>query len=144
MPLSQPIQGRDGRMIQEILVPRDTTLLIGVMGSNHNKKLWGKDALEWKPERWLSPLPQALIDARIPGVYSNLMSFLGGGRACIGFKFSELEMKTVLCTLVPSFSFALPKDEITWNLSGVNFPSMNGDAEPRMMLKISALNEGPA
>jgi len=144
MPLSQPIQGRDGRMIQEILVPRDTTLLIGVMGSNHNKKLWGEDALEWKPERWLSPLPQALIDARIPGVYSNLMSFLGGGRACIGFKFSELEMKTVLCTLVPSFSFALPKDEITWNLSGVNFPSMNGDAEPRMMLKISALNEGPA
>ena len=30
------------------------------------------DALEWKPERWLSPLPQAVIDAHLPGVYSHL------------------------------------------------------------------------
>ena len=28
----------------------------------------------------------------IVGIYSNLLTFLGGGRACIGFKFSQLEM----------------------------------------------------
>ena len=51
--------------------------------SNVNKVLWGEDANEWKPERWLSPLPVSVTDAKIPGVYSNLMTFMGGGRACM-------------------------------------------------------------
>ena len=34
--------------------------------------MWGEDALEWKPERWLAPLPSTVADAKIPGVYSNL------------------------------------------------------------------------
>lgn len=72
LPLSEPIRGLDGKMMYEIPIPKDTILLIGVEGSNWNKALWGEDALEWKPERWLSPLPSALIDAHIPGVYSNL------------------------------------------------------------------------
>lgn len=39
---------------------------------------WGEDALEWKPERWLKPLPRAVEDAWIPGIYSNtsVVSFL--------------------------------------------------------------------
>ena len=41
-------------------------------GSNVNKSLWGEDALEWKPERWLGDLPTVLEDARIPGVYAHL------------------------------------------------------------------------
>ncbi|KAH9950796.1 hypothetical protein B0H21DRAFT_681895, partial [Amylocystis lapponica] len=51
----------------------------------------GTKYLEWKPERWLSPLPSTVTEARVPGVYSNLVTFLGGGRGCIGFKFSEVE-----------------------------------------------------
>jgi len=50
--------------------------------------LKGEDA----PERWLAPLPKTVTDAHIPAVYSTVMTFLGGGRACIGFKFSELEI----------------------------------------------------
>ena len=72
LPLSQPIQGLDGRMIHEIPVPKDTRVMIGVGGSNCNKALWGEDATEWNPERWLIPLPSAVTDAHIPGVYSNL------------------------------------------------------------------------
>ena len=40
--------------------------------SNNDKAIWGEDAREWKPERWLTPLPAAVEDARIPGVYGNL------------------------------------------------------------------------
>lgn len=36
------------------------------------KELWGEDADEWKPERWLSPLPDAVLNANIPGVFPNL------------------------------------------------------------------------
>ena len=70
-------------MIHELVIPKDTTVCIGVLSSNTNKTIWGEDAMEWKPERWLSPLPESVTDAKIPGVYSNLMTFMGGGRACM-------------------------------------------------------------
>lgn len=72
MPLSEPIQGVNGESISEIPVPKETTIFIGVRASNRNKALWGEDADEFKPERWLSPLPKAVGEAHIPGVYANL------------------------------------------------------------------------
>lgn len=72
LPLSEPIHGLDGTTMNEIFVPRGTTIFVGTWLSNINKSLWGEDADEWKPERWLAPLPDALKDAKIPGVYSNL------------------------------------------------------------------------
>ncbi|KAH6912733.1 cytochrome P450 [Coprinopsis sp. MPI-PUGE-AT-0042] len=128
LPLSKPVQGLDGSQISHLNVPADTRVYIAAMSSNRNKDLWGADALEWKPERWLSPLPEDLIEAKIPGVYSNLMTFLGGGRSCIGFKFSQLEMKAVLCVLLGRLKFELPKDkEIVWNITVIATPSVLGD-----------------
>ncbi|CDO75795.1 hypothetical protein BN946_scf184934.g10 [Trametes cinnabarina] len=83
LPLSKPITGVDGKAVHEILVPKDTTVVVGLLNCNREKSLWGEDAHEWKPERWLSPLPPTLMQAKIPGIYSNLMTFLGGGRACM-------------------------------------------------------------
>lgn len=42
----------------------------------------------YRPERWAN-LPEAT--SSIPGVWSNLLSFLGGPRACIGYRFSIVE-----------------------------------------------------
>ena len=72
LPLSEPIRGVDGTWMKEIPIPKDTRILVSIRGSNRNKSIWGEDAHEWKPERWLSPLPDSVIDARIPGVYSNM------------------------------------------------------------------------
>ena len=59
-------------MITELAVPKGTVAIQNLWACNTNKALWGEDAYEWKPERWLAPLPPALEEARIPGVYSNL------------------------------------------------------------------------
>ena len=64
MPLSQPIRGLDGKLLSEIYVPRGTFILTGNWTSNVNKTLWGDDAYEWKPERWLVPAPEALKEAK--------------------------------------------------------------------------------
>lgn len=72
LPLSSPIEGLDGKLMHEIFVPRGTNVVSSIMAANRNKKLWGDDAHEWKPERWLSPLPSAVTEAHMPGVYSNL------------------------------------------------------------------------
>ncbi|KAI0754298.1 cytochrome P450 [Daedaleopsis nitida] len=136
LPLSEPIRGLDGKVLQEIPVPKDTTVVVAIRSSNRNKAVWGEDALEWKPERWLSSLPDSVTDAKIPGVYSNLMTFIGGGRACIGFKFSQLEMKVVLALLLMKFTFKTSDKRIVWNSSGIQFPSVANSSKPEMPLMV--------
>ncbi|RPD55386.1 cytochrome P450 [Lentinus tigrinus ALCF2SS1-7] len=139
LPLHEPIKGTDGSLITEIHVPKGTIVMLNLWACNTNKALWGEDAYEWKPERWLSPLPRALEEARVPGVYSNLMSFHGGSRACIGFKYAQLELKVVLSVLLTNFKFELTDKDIVWNHAGVAFPSVGKSRKPEMPLKISAI-----
>jgi cytochrome P450 len=42
-----------------------------------------------RPERWQNPIPEATN--HVPGIFSHLLTFLGGPRACIGWKFSLVE-----------------------------------------------------
>ncbi|KAI0764581.1 cytochrome P450 [Trametes elegans] len=135
--LSQPMRGADGTMLDKIAIPKGTNVLVGVRACNRNRALWGDDADEWKPERWLKPLPKALEDASVPGVYSHLMTFVGGGRSCVGFSFAQLEMKVVLSTLLTNFTFGLSKRPIHWKVSAITFPSTSKDSmEPEMWLKV--------
>lgn len=141
LPLSEPIVGIDGKMIAEIPIARGTEIYVGILGSNTNKAMWGEDALEWKPERWLSPLPRTLMETPIPGVYSKLMSFLGGKRACIGFKFAEVEIKTILFVLLSAFTFDVTKKSIVWNVATVNYPTVGMDsAKPEMPLRVQLVS----
>lgn len=58
--------------MEEIMIPRGTKIVIGVLASNTNEEIWGSDAMLWKPERWLSPLPNTLEQHRVPGVFPHL------------------------------------------------------------------------
>ncbi|KAF9459159.1 cytochrome P450 [Collybia nuda] len=140
LPLSTPIRGIDGREMQEIVIPGNTNVILSIIGSNRDPALWGPDSYEWKPERWLSPLPETLTEAHIPGIYSHLMTFLGGGRACIGFKFSQLEMKVVLSILLTHFQFALPESEIIWEMNAIASPTVKGIGRPSLPLKVTLIN----
>ncbi|KAK7037740.1 hypothetical protein VNI00_010701 [Paramarasmius palmivorus] len=144
LPLSQPITGQDGTIISQIVVPKGTTICVSFLNSNRNPALWGEDAHEWKPERWLSPLPSTVLEESVPGVYSHLMTFSGGQRACIGFKFSQLEMKVVLARLVRAFKFSLSEKEIAWDNAPVTSPTVSdsnkhddGHPNPTMPLIVS-------
>ncbi|EIW54967.1 cytochrome P450 [Trametes versicolor FP-101664 SS1] len=142
LPLSEPVRGKDGRMMHELHIPKNTSVFIGINASNTNQALWGPDAYEWKPERWLAPLPDAVLDAKIPGVYANLMTFWGGGRACIGFKFSQLEMKVVLAVLLSHFTFELTEKRIWWNMATVQYPSADPRGEhPELPLKVGLVRK---
>ncbi|KAI0697096.1 cytochrome P450 [Cerioporus squamosus] len=110
LPLSQEIRGVDGTTMGQIHVPKGTTVV---------------------PERWLGPLPEALENANIPGVYSHLMTFFGGQRSCmrvflrsLGFKFSQLEMKVLLSVLLSSFKFSLTDKPLVWNNSAITYPTV--------------------
>uniref|UniRef100_A0A5K1K7L5 Cell surface hydrophobicity-associated protein n=1 Tax=Ganoderma boninense TaxID=34458 RepID=A0A5K1K7L5_9APHY len=138
LPLWEPVRGIDGTLMPEIAVPKGSQVVVNMRAVNTYKAIWGEDALEWKPERWLNPLPRSVEEARIPGIYSNVMTFINGSTSCIGFKFSQLEMKTVLYVLVSSFKFELSDTKIHWNFSGVVYPATSKDsAKPEMWLNVS-------
>lgn len=101
LPLTFPVLA-GGNLTSELYVPENTSIIIAIKAINTDKAIWGEDAAEWKPERWLSPLPESVTAAGIPGVYSNTcvnyslshngivdnigafsLTFLGGNRSCM-------------------------------------------------------------
>ncbi|KAF8835284.1 cytochrome P450 [Paxillus ammoniavirescens] len=136
LPVSVPIRSTEGTLVHEVHVPKGTDIVVSLLCANTNKAIWGDDAEEWKPERWLVDLPQSVVDAKLPGIYSNMMTFLGGSRACIGFKFAELEMKVVLAVLVERFKFALPQKDIRWQMTIVSSPVVDGKAKLPMNVEV--------
>ncbi|KAI0086796.1 cytochrome P450 [Irpex rosettiformis] len=142
VPLAFPIRDVNGKEQQQIPITKGTMIVIGIQAANRQKEVWGNDADEWKPDRWLSPLPTSVIDAHIPGMYSHLMSFLGGTKSCIGFKFAEIEMKVILSVLLEKFTFSRSNKEIYWNMSLVTFPTVGKtDHKPQLPLLVKTLGE---
>ena len=70
--LAQPLKLEDGRYVNTIPVAKNQNLFVGIATSNRDRRIWGEDADEWKPERWLSPLPESVADSKSPGIYSHL------------------------------------------------------------------------
>ncbi|KAH9925046.1 cytochrome P450 [Epithele typhae] len=140
LPFLEPIALRDGRRVTALAVERGTTVTAHYSGPNVDRALWGADALQWTPERWLDRLPKAVEDARIPGVYAHLTTFAAGAYSCIGFKFSQLEMKVMLSILITHYKFETTGRPIEWNMGGVIFPSMAEDrSKPGLVLKLTVL-----
>ncbi|KAE9395109.1 cytochrome P450 [Gymnopus androsaceus JB14] len=127
LPLAHPIIDSDGVIHDSLPVRKGQPLIIAVLGVNTDRLLWGSDAYEFKPDRWLK-VPDN-VDT-IPGVWSNLMTFWGGSRACIGWRFSIIEMKALLFTLVRNFEFelAVPVEEIILHrVASMQRPSLSSD-----------------
>ncbi|KAJ7157698.1 cytochrome P450, partial [Mycena crocata] len=91
LPLGTPLTATDGSTLSSIPIPKGTPVWIAIAKANHNPDIWGEDALEFTPERWVNGRAGSK-DVKMPGVWGGTMTFIGGGRSCIGFKFSQLEM----------------------------------------------------
>lgn len=60
-------------MTNSIFIKKGTSIFIGIATANRSEDVWGPDAKEFKPERWLNnDTPVADKDARLPGVWSSV------------------------------------------------------------------------
>ncbi|KAJ7485126.1 cytochrome P450 [Mycena galericulata] len=111
LPLQTPFIDKKGKIHEGIPVRKGQKIYMPIRALNVDKSLWGEDAEEFKPERW-DNLPEAV--SAIPSVYANLFTFYAGAHSCIGFRFSIMEQKALLFSLVRSFEFekALPEGAI--------------------------------
>ncbi|KAI1134365.1 cytochrome P450 [Hypoxylon sp. FL0543] len=98
--------------IQGHYVPKGTSVVLSPWATNLDETLWGPDAHEFKPERWV---PKGPKDKRAAsgGATSNyaFMTFLHGPRSCIGLQFAKAEFACLLATWVGRFEFALKNKE---------------------------------
>ena len=110
-------------------------------------------------ESFRSPAGNSLTHMTLPRV-----TFIGGGRACIGFKFSQLEMsklvvhlpashalltlvhtkcrhqEVVLCMLLDKFKFAPVKGkEVEWKMTGIVTPGVVGESGPPQLPLVVSL-----
>ncbi|KAF7300851.1 Bifunctional P-450/NADPH-P450 reductase [Mycena kentingensis (nom. inval.)] len=121
LPLGAPVVDRDGRVHESLRIPKGQMIHIPVQDVNRDVDIWGADAAEFKPERW-DNLPDAVRG--IPGIWPHLLTFLAGPHHCIGFKFSLVENKALLYTLIREFEFApgVPKGDIRATAFGFQRP----------------------
>ncbi|KAJ6631106.1 cytochrome P450 [Mycena sp. CBHHK59/15] len=136
LPLSEPITTLSGKIITEIPVTKGQHLVIAISSYHRLRSVWGDDAEEFKPSRWL--------DGRIPasgasmGPYSNLLAFLGGSRTCIGWRFSLAEMQIIISELVRKFAFALPEKDEVQRTFAITLVPMTADG-PKLPLRVARL-----
>ncbi|KAF9494470.1 cytochrome P450 [Pleurotus eryngii] len=112
IPVSQPITTSTGEKITEVRVPKGTHVHVATASANRLEYVWGPDAHEFKPERWIEPSKWAgNRSASNFGPYANLSTFFGGARVCIGWRFAVTELQILFTELVRRFRFALPPPE---------------------------------
>ncbi|KZT18878.1 cytochrome P450 [Neolentinus lepideus HHB14362 ss-1] len=113
IPLGEGTKWADAKGVEHdsIRIAKGDVVFVPILALNRAKAIWGDDAEEFKPERWES-IPEPAT--KIPGVWGNLLTFLGGSHACIGYRFSVVEMKAIMFTLIRAFEFelAVPKEKI--------------------------------
>lgn len=97
VPLAHPLR-TDGST--SLVVPAGTTLFLSVLHANTATELWGDDAGEFRPERWLNGqdgLPKrAREEVTQYALWGTQLTFLGGPRACVGYRFALNELKVRL------------------------------------------------
>lgn len=87
-----------GRTVCGYYLPEGTTVGMSAWCVHANEDFWGKDTLEFKPQRWLDPESAFKLDR-----YG--LSFGQGARACLGKNIAMVQLvKVCLCCLPGALS----------------------------------------
>ncbi|KAI0253563.1 cytochrome P450 [Lactifluus subvellereus] len=141
IPLALPITTKSGEQVTSIPVKKGTQIDIAIDVYNRLPEVWGPDADDWNPERFLNldKSKQTSI-----GVFANLMNFSGGVHSCIGWRFAVLEMQLIAVTLLENFEFSLPpqteKTRIYRKPAGLMLPMTEGERGVWMGLVVKSVD----
>lgn len=102
VPVTARVATRETRILDQV-VPKGTEIIICPWAINKHPELWGPDADDFKPERWLEGEKSG---ERGMNTY-EFITFLHGPRSCIGQGFARSELKCLLAALVLKFRMEL-------------------------------------
>ncbi|KAJ7328051.1 cytochrome P450 [Mycena albidolilacea] len=141
--LETPYIDRSGAVHDTIRLTKGQSVVVPILAMNRDSTIWGPDADQFVPERWER---KPAISTSLPGLWSQMLTFIGGPRACIGFRFSLVELKALLFTLVRGLEFelAVPAADIGRRaMSIVQQPILRSEAAAgsQMPILIKALKD---
>jgi cytochrome P450 len=101
--------------IQGHFVPKATTVVICPWAINTSEQLWGPDAKQFNPDRWLGA-----GRANTGGAESNfaVTTFLHGPRSCIGKQFAMAEFACLIAALVGKFEIEFEDKDYELKIEG--------------------------
>ncbi|TFK25554.1 cytochrome P450 [Coprinopsis marcescibilis] len=107
IPLSKPIVGPDGQLTNSLPISKGTKIILSIAAYNRNQETFGEDAHEYNPERWLDSKEKK---GPTLGVYGNLLTFAGGIRTCIGWRFALYEVLSLTVEIINNFELGVTPD----------------------------------
>ncbi|KAK0214207.1 cytochrome P450 [Armillaria fumosa] len=143
LPLAEPIITSDGQSCSEIPISKGQVIFASVYTYNRLPSVWGDDAAEWNPRRFLEDRG---IKRESLGTYANLMTFSSGVRGCLGWRFAVMAVQSVVAELLSNFEFSIPKGapELQHGPAGAALiPVVRGKANegPQVPLRVTPLNK---
>ncbi|CAG8624920.1 2255_t:CDS:2 [Racocetra persica] len=98
------------------VIPKGIPLVIPIYAIHHDPLIWGEDAENFNPSRWLDPEIKAKIST------STYLPFSHGPKNCIGMKIAQFEFKSILSILIRNFKFKIVEG-FTFKVKSVGFPN---------------------
>ena len=84
------------------VIPAGSTVLTSFLALHFNKSVYGQDAEEFRPERWLDPALRSRAEERY------FLPFGLGKRNCIGKEFAWNEISILLAVMARNFQWSFP------------------------------------
>lgn len=114
VPITLREAGRNTTILGQY-VPQGTKIILAPWATNTATSLWGPDAEEFKPERWLGA-----GKANSGGAESNyaFLTFLHGPRSCIGQSFAKVEFQCLLAAVIGRFEIKLADENFELKIKG--------------------------
>jgi cytochrome P450 len=112
---------KGGAEISGVWLPEGTIIGMNPWVSTRDKSVYGDDAYEFRPERWLEA-----DERQLKLMDRNDLSFGGGARTCLGKNISILEMSKLVPQLYRRFDLELTDPTKEWELHDFWFVKQTG------------------
>ncbi|KAJ6584081.1 cytochrome P450 [Mycena vulgaris] len=103
--LKNPVTLRSGESVTSIPVKAGDGFIIPFLVMNTDTTVWGPDAPQFIPERWLKGGSNPPSDDLPRGPWGNVSNFADGPRHCIGWRLAIQEIKLIVSAMVKNFEF---------------------------------------
>ena len=121
----------EGLKVYGTFIPKGTRVGISPWVIHRDRSIFGKDADEWRPDRWLN-----CDEAQLKKMTRASFAFGGGTRTCIGKNISLLEIYKLLAALIQKFEISLADADREWRTTN-NFLVYQQGLEVRFRLRDS-------
>jgi cytochrome P450 len=101
--LTTRIANQDTVIGGDVFIQKGQVMNLSMYGMARNPRVWGPDAAEFKPERWIDAKTGELLS--FPA--TKFFTFGAGPRSCIGMKLAILNLRVLTANLLHRYKFEI-------------------------------------